>query len=146
MCCCHDGKSTEPSFCDNSFNISLLNAVLPIFKRHLLDSISSSFLLMSWGSKGRPIVFRFSFYNHTWIQSICIPVPCSFTLSVGRSQAVCDVNLSAHAHTNMQRCKTPALARSHANDTSGMHLEEMIEGLCFEPAVWAIWGKMVISI
>ncbi len=88
--------------CDNEFNIYLLNAVLPIFKLHLLDSVSSSFLLMSWGSKDRPIVSCFSFYNHTWIQSICIPVPCSFALSVGRSQTVCDVNLTARAHTNMQ--------------------------------------------
>lgn len=104
--------------------------MLPIFKLHLLDSVFPSFLLMSGGSKDRPIVFRFPFYNHTWTESICIPVPCSFAWSVGRRQSVVDVNLSADAHANVQRCKTSVLARSHANDTFEMHLENEDSVVC----------------
>lgn len=64
------------------------NAALPIFKLHLLDSVSPSFLLMSRGSKDRPIVFLFSFYNHTCTQSICIPGSLLFC-TVSRKEPDC---------------------------------------------------------
>ncbi len=103
MCSSCDSTLTAPPFCDNTSNIYLLYAVLPVFKLHLLDCISSSFLLVSSGSKDRPIVFLFSFYNHTWAQSICIPVPCSFALSVGRSRTVWHVSRTAHALCTTKR-------------------------------------------
>lgn len=78
---------------------------MPIFKLHLLDAVSSSFLLMPRGSKGRPIVSRFSFYNHTWTYNIRILVFCSSALSGGRSQDVCEVSVSAHTDTNKQQHK-----------------------------------------
>lgn len=43
----------------------VLSAVFPVFKLHLRDTVSLSFLSKSWGSKDGPIVSRAAFYNHT---------------------------------------------------------------------------------
>jgi len=74
--------------------------------RLYLNLILETVFPVSHGDAGRPIVSRVSFYNSTWTQSICIPGPCSFALSGGRSQTVCSVSLIAYAPTNVQLCRT----------------------------------------
>lgn len=81
--------------------------------------VSLSFLQTSRGGKDWPIVSCVSFYNRTWIQCVCIPVPCTFALTVLRKEPGC--LLSRPPCTQRS-----ASAGSHANDTFEMQLEDKL--------------------